>query len=169
MTFCCGVWMNCWGKSPSMIVRGIPAGRHLPVGSSMPRLLKAAKTFCAAHGWYGAGSRPAGRSFDDSVTGADGLRPLPPTPTPPFVSSHDPRCVLPPCHTPVKSGLPSDARGTALFTGAVAVCADRETVSTARMTATMKPCITAPPLPECFRRHLYPPEDRRTVSCHPGE
>ena len=40
------------------------------------------------------------------------LPPFHPTPSPAFASSQDPRIVLAGCHTPVRSGLPSDARGT---------------------------------------------------------
>ena len=36
---------------PSMTLRGMPAGRHLPVGSSTPRRLNASSTFCAAQSW----------------------------------------------------------------------------------------------------------------------
>src|SRR5262245_48045832 len=137
-----------------MIVRGIPAGRQRPVGSSMPLLLKASRTFCAAQGWYGAPSRPTGRSLDDGSAGAEGSRPLPPTPEPRFACSHDPRCVLPPCQTPVRSGFPSVARGTALL----GVCAAAEIVHTAATIAVRTTRrIIAPPQRECFLRRLCRP------------
>ena len=167
MTICVGVWMYCCGKSPSITMRGSPAGRQRPVGSSMPRRLYASSTFFAAQGWYGAPSRPAGRSLDERVTGAVGSCPLPPTPRPRFASSHDPRWVLPPCHTPVRSGFPSAVRGTP-----DAVCADMAGTcqrAMAATAATMNGRITAPPRRDCLRRRRCPPAGRRTVSCRrPG-
>ena len=91
----------------------MPAGRHAPSDRRCLCRLNASRTFCAAQSWYGAPSRPAGRSFDEPTTGAFGLRPVPPTPTPAFASSQLPGCVLPPCQTPVRSGLPSAVRGIA--------------------------------------------------------
>src|SRR5437867_1460478 len=80
----------------------------------MPRLLYDSRTFFAAHSWYGAGSRPGAAAVAVVLGGAFGSRPVPPTPRPEFASSQLPRRVLPPCQTPVKSGLPSAALGTAL-------------------------------------------------------
>src|SRR5207248_8373061 len=112
------------------------------------------------------------------TTGAEGSRPLPPTPTPPLASSQVPRLVLPPCHTPVRSGFPSAARGTAPVAGALAVagrrcgavCADKNTglrviVTTKTADTAMSTRITAPPRRDYCLRRRCPPEGRRTASC----
>src|ERR1700682_2907026 len=107
--------MICSGNSPTIVVRGTPGGRQNAAGSSIPRLLKDSTTFFAAQGWYGAASRPGTLSPEAGGAAAEGSFPVPPTPNPEFASSQLPRRLLPPCHTPVRSGWPSAARGTALF------------------------------------------------------
>src|SRR5262245_56867798 len=98
------------GNRPTSVARGIPDGRQRAFGSSMPRLLNDSRTLAAAHGWYGAGSVMT--CCEAGLAGAVGSRPVPPTPKPEFASSQDPRRLLEPCHTPVRSGFPSDIRGT---------------------------------------------------------
>src|SRR5262245_43348744 len=95
---------------------------------------------------------------------------------PPFASSQEPRCVLPPCHTPVKSGFPVDARGTVLFAGALAVvalgrgavCAYDATghKAAARIAVRPRARIIAPPLRECSLHRRFRPVVRRTTSFH---
>ncbi len=161
--------MICMGNNPTRFERGSPAGRQNPVGSSMPLLLKNSRTFFAAQGWYGAGSRT---SWATAAGGAAGSRPVPPTPSPEFASSQLPRRVLPPCQTPVRSGFPSDVRTrprlaseeAGLPPGA-AVCAERPADSNAPVTSAAAPRrIIAPPPREWPRHRLCPLEGRRTTS-----
>jgi hypothetical protein len=72
-----------------VVMRGTPGAAPEASGSSMPRRLKNSKTFFAAR------------------------VPVPPTPAPLLASSQVPTRLLPPGHTPVRSGFPSAVRGAA--------------------------------------------------------
>ena len=65
----------------------------------------------------------------EMLAGAEGARPVPPTPNPELASSQLPRRVVPPCQTPVRSGLPSAARGTSFVAADAAIVKSSETAS----------------------------------------
>src|SRR5208282_5750192 len=146
-----------------MDVLGMPGGRQLAAGSSMPRFLYDSRTLWAAQGWYGAFSAVAGRSDAERTAGAEGFFPVPPRPVPELASSQLPLAVLPACQTPVRSGLPSEARGTELFAEGLAspdalVCAVSQAgrKAIARIRETTKLGVISPPREAHFRRLPYP-------------
>ena len=110
-----------------------------------------------------AAGRAIVRGEDD---GRRRILPVPPTPVPPLASSQLPGVVLPPCQTPVRSGLPSDARGTAALR-----LRDQRTPARSRTTTNAdatNPRFTSPPRPAGCRRRRCRPAGRRTSFCRRG-
>ena len=131
----------------------------------MPRRLNASSTFLAAHGWYGAASRPAGRSFDDSDDRRRGIAPAAADADAAvgFLPLSALRAAALPHARQVR--LPVGGAGNSrwrLATGACAVSEASAHMAIADDATTMNARISAPPRRESLLHRLSPREVRRT-------
>src|SRR5579862_552272 len=88
-------------------MRGIPGSKHLTVGSSLQVVSRPACTFASASSLYTSRSAPRPPPPPLPADGAWGTAAV--ARVLPTLSPY--RLTPPPCHAPVKSGLPSAVRG----------------------------------------------------------